>query len=122
MKNKILKLINLILLEIKLIFNKEERTGNNIFKLIINKELCKFGVDYDYVIKHQEIDGKKWFEYYTFNKPKEYKSWEAYSLRVIRWYDNTTKEQAKKRFSMISLNYSLVLNFDYKLLDKPIKK
>ena len=122
MKNKILKLINLILLEVKLIFNKEERTSNNIIKLIINKELWRFGVDYDYVVKHQKIDGKKWFEYYTFNSPKEYRSWERYSLRVIKWYYTSTKEQAQKEFSMVSLNYSLVLNFDYKLLDKPIKK
>lgn len=122
MKNRILKWINLVFLEIKLIFNKEERTSTNIIKLIINKELYKFGIDYDYVVKHQEIDGKRWFEYYTFDNPKEYLSWERYSLRVIRWYYTSTKEQAKKEFSMLSLNYSLMFNFDYKLLDKHIKK
>ena len=122
MKKVFLKWINLILLEIKLLFNKTERTNENVIKLIINRELCNFGIDYDYIIKNQIIDTQKWYEYYSFNKPKDYISWEKYSIRVIRMYLGLSKEKAKKEFSFISLNYSLFFNFDYKLLDKMIKK
>ncbi len=60
MKNVFLKWINLILLEITLIFNKRKRTNDNVIRLIINRELCKYGVDYDYVKRNRIIDGLSW--------------------------------------------------------------
>ena len=122
MKNVFLKWINLILLEITLIFNKRKRTNDNVIRLIINRELCKYGVDYDYVKRNRIIDGLSWYEYYKFKNPKEYISWEKYSIRIITTYYGVTREKAKREFSFISLNYSLFFDFDYKLLDNIITK
>ena len=95
MKNVFLKWINLILLEITLIFNKRKRTNDNIIRLIINRELCKYGVDYDYVKRNHIIDDLTWYEYYKFKNPKEYISWEKYSIRIISTYYGVTREKAK---------------------------
>ena len=52
-KDVIKKWLNLKFFELKLCLFKSKRTTNNVIKLIINKELLKFGVDYDYIVKNQ---------------------------------------------------------------------
>ena len=55
-KDVIKKWLNLKFFELKLCLFKSKRTTINVIKLIINKELLKFGVDYDYIVKNQKIN------------------------------------------------------------------
>ena len=55
-RDVIKKWLNIKFFELKLCLFKSKRTTNNVIKLIINKELLKFGVDYDYIVKNQKIN------------------------------------------------------------------
>lgn len=85
-KSVIKKWLNLKFFELKLCLFKSKRTTNNVIKLIINKELLKFGVDYDYVVKNQKINNEMWYEYYKFANEKEYSQWRKYSIKAITKY------------------------------------
>ena len=40
-------------------------------RLMISKELEKYGVDYNYVMEHQQIEDIPWYSYYKFDSKEE---------------------------------------------------
>ena len=121
-KDVIKKWLNIKFFELKLCLFKRKRTTKNVIKLIINKELLKFGVDYDYIVKNQKINNEMWYEYYKFANEKEYLQWRKYSVKAIKKYLGYSKKTANKEFSFFSLNYSLKFDFDYNGLDDTSNK
>jgi hypothetical protein len=57
---------------------KKLRIGDpKIPRKLIDKMLEKYGVDYDYIMDNQKIEGKLWCSYYTWTQKEsnEYKKW-----------------------------------------------
>ena len=98
-------------LEILMLFLKRHNRKKHLLKILVNKMLWKFGADYDYVIKHPDIEGKPWYTYYTW-KNKDYEKWRKYSIKMIRRYFVHNKEMAEREFSWISLYYALHITDD----------
>lgn len=62
-----------------------------VAKYLLNKMLKPHGVDFDYIMQHQEIDGKPWYIHYTWTEDAQSKfivegiDYIRKTLRVPRW-------------------------------------
>lgn len=56
---------------------KRKMTQDEFCIMAINKMLEKHNVDFDFVSKNQKIDGKEWFQHYTWTEKESeiYKKW-----------------------------------------------
>ena len=88
---------------------KKLKVGNpEIARALFNKMLEKHGVDYDYVMVNQYIDGLVWCSHYSWTQEEsdEYKKW------YIKFYqENVTPRYSKKflehQWSWFNLQYGL---------------
>lgn len=85
-----------------------------ISEILINKELEKYNVTVD-DIKCQEgvIDGKNWFQYYTFDNEEEFLSWKNFCINFLttKVSPKLTKKSAEKEFMWFNLMYGLKVNY-----------
>lgn len=79
---------------------------DNLIKELINKELEPHGVDFDFVVANERIDGVDWFWYYTMTEDaeKEFKTW---AVKRIKEVLKCSKERAEREYSGFSLMYGL---------------
>lgn len=78
---------------------------DKITKEYINRQLATHGVDFDYVMDHQIIGNKSWYEYYTITQElnDELYDWLKKELKkAVR-----IQKIADINASMIHLNYGL---------------
>lgn len=95
-------------------FYKYAKSKDEVIKMIINKQLKPYKVDFDYVVKNPQIEGIDWFIYYTFNSEKEYNKWKKYSIKLLRKHIVYSEELAKKEFLWIDLYCGLKHNYEIK--------
>lgn len=62
-------------------------------KILINKMLEKHGVDYDYVMANQEINGVLWSTHYSWTQ-KESDAYQKWWIDFL--YNNVTPKRTKK--------------------------
>lgn len=84
-----------------------------MLRMFVDAELRPFGVKMSDVEGEENgiIDGKKWFEYYTFKTKSQEEVWKEYCSRIFRrhaypWY--VEKRRFNKEFCWISLQYGLL--------------
>ena len=85
------------------------------YENMINKELEPYGVTYTELIENKEnqlIDGKQWFEHYTFKNEDEYNNWENYCVDYLIKDVGMSRKNAEREFSWFSLGYSLKIEND----------
>lgn len=95
------------------------QNSESIVRLIINKQLEKYNVDYDYIKANPEIDGKPWYQYYTFDSEQEYNDWKDYCMELLtkQVRPKYSKELASKEFLWIDLMWGLKCNYSV-IIDK----
>lgn len=84
---------------------KEEKT-KKLAKKILDKMLEKYNIDTDYVGQNQEIDGVKWFEYYTFTT-EEFEQWKDWAIKEIRKTMRWSKKRSESEFGYLNLMFGL---------------
>ena len=106
------KIINWLVQLDDWLYYRNRKSKDEIVRLIINKQLKPYKVDYDYVIKNPQINGEDWFRYYRFNNEKEFEKWKRYSIKLLkRHVTQGSEEIANREFSMIDLYYGLMHNY-----------
>lgn len=89
---------------------KKERDNNVIIRTILNKMLEKHGVDFDYIMKNQEIDGKNWFDYYTMTQEED-DAWREWSMNYLK-STYIRKERREPEFNWLRLMWGLRIKED----------
>ena len=92
-------------------YYRHKKSEEEVYRLIINKQLKPFGFNYDYVIKNPEIEGESWFTYCTFNSEREYNKWKKYSINLIKKNITRSDKLARKEFAWIDLYCGLKHNY-----------
>lgn len=89
---------------------KKERDNTVIIKTILNKMLEKHGIDAEYVMEHQEIDGELWYEHYTMTQ-KEFDVWKEW---VMNYFKSTyiSKFNREREFDSVNLMWGLKIKED----------
>lgn len=106
------KIINWLVQLDDWLYYRNRKSKDEIIRLIINKQLKPYKVDYDYVIKNPQINGEDWFRYYRFNNEKEFEKWKRYSIKLLkRHVTQGSEEIANREFSMIDLYCGLMHNY-----------
>lgn len=74
--------------------------------ILINKMLEKHGVDYDYVVKNQHIDGVPWYRHFTWNvsEEDEYSKWFVERFKKVHKYP---VKLAKRELAYFLLQWGL---------------
>ena len=88
---------------------KKLKVGNpEIAKALFNKMLEKHGVDYDWVMANQEIDGRVWCSHFDWTQEEsdEYKKW------FIDFFQNNvspirSKKLLEREWQWFNLMYGL---------------
>lgn len=75
-------------------------------KIIINKMLKPYKIDYDHVIKNPMINGEPWFTYYTMTSD-QYNKLKKFSINVLMINEGFTKDYAIKEFAWMNLMWGL---------------
>jgi hypothetical protein len=80
----------------------------NIIETIVNKELEKYNVNYNYVLANPIIDGEPWFQHYTMTQ-EEYIAWEKFCMDFLmkNMKPRPSKITAEKKFLGINLCFGL---------------
>jgi hypothetical protein len=80
-----------------------------VVKVLIDKMLEPFNSSFDEVQANPEIEGKPWFQYYTFKTLEDFEKFKEFF--ILTFTKNTrpafTKSQAEKEFSWFNLMYGL---------------
>jgi len=78
----------------------------NFVKEWINKQLQKHGVDFEYVLKNQEIEGEIWCTYYTCTQEEadELKKWALAEMKKrFKW----SKRMSESQYGWLNLMWGL---------------
>jgi hypothetical protein len=78
----------------------------NFVKEWINKQLQKHGVDFEYVLKNQQIEGELWCTHYTCTQEEadELKEWAFAEMKKrFKW----SKRMCESQYSWISMMWGL---------------
>lgn len=78
---------------------------------LVNLQLRKHGVDYDYVLENPMIDGQYWFSKYTLTE-EESEKFEAEALEIIRDKLKCTVARARKEFTWFNLQWGLRVEYE----------
>ena len=90
--------------------NREQKQAI-VFMFLINKMLKPHGVDIEYVMQNKEIEGKPWYQYYTWTEEEERKYKKeaiAYLRQVFYW----SKKRAEKELLYFLMNYGLKAKYE----------
>lgn len=77
-----------------------------VIRILINKMLEPYKVDYDYIKENPVIDGKNWYTYYTMSEEQE-KEFEAFAVDVLKKELRLNQVRAESEYSWFSLMYGL---------------
>ena len=78
----------------------------NFVKEWINKQLQKHGVDFEYVLKNQQIEGKLWCTHYTCTQEEadELKKWALAEMKKrFKW----SKRMGESQYAWLNLMWGL---------------
>ena len=78
----------------------------NFIKELISKQLEKHGVDFDYVLKNQTIDGKLWCTHFTCT-PEEADQLKEWAISEMRKRFKWSKRLCESQYSWFYLMYGL---------------
>lgn len=79
-----------------------------IVKKLVDKMLEPYGVNYDYVVENQFIEGEDWYMHYTWDTAEE-RDFRTWAVKEIRKHFKCTKEKAEKEYDMFNLMWGLRL-------------
>ena len=67
---------------------------NLTFRQLVDKMLEPHGVNYDYVVKNPMIDGKHWYDHYTWTKDEqnEFIRWAVDLVRAKHYWNRDLAE------------------------------
>lgn len=77
-----------------------------VIRILINKMLEPYKVDYDYIKENPVIDGKNWYTYYTMSEEQE-KEFEAFAIDVFKKELKLNQVRAESEYSWFFLMYGL---------------
>lgn len=77
-----------------------------LIKSLVDKMLEPHGVDYNYVMSNPEIEGKRWYQYYTWTY-KEFDEFKVWAIKEIKKHEKVSEEIAKKKFGYFHLQFGL---------------
>lgn len=77
-----------------------------IVKDLVNLQLRKHGVDYDFVIENPRIEEQYWFSYYPMTE-EESANFKAEAIQLIREQLKCTKARAEKEYMWFNLQWGL---------------
>lgn len=86
-----------------------------IVEILINKELEKYSVTVDDIKRDGcIINGKDWYQYYTFDSEEEFLSWKNFCIEFLttRVSPKRSRECAEEEFMWINLQYGLKYNYN----------
>lgn len=89
---------------------------NEATKILINKMLEKYNVDYDYIFDNQEIDGVPWYQYYTWTQ-EESDKYKEFFIDFLRHNikPKFLKKQAIREWDWFNLMYGLKIKDENRL-------
>jgi hypothetical protein len=82
-------------------------------KVLIDKMLEPYNSSYDYVLANPEIEGKPWYQYYTYKSEEDLQKFKDFFILTLT--KNTTpkftQKIAEKEWSWFNLMYGLKEEF-----------
>lgn len=93
---------------------KKYKVGSDeMGRVIIEKMLEKYNINFDYLLKHSTIDEVPWYDYYTFTTEEaaQFKAWVIEFLQKECTPKRTLK-QAEKDYAWFYLEYGLKIKDD----------
>lgn len=64
------------------------------------------GVDYNYVMSNSEIEGKRWYQYYTWTY-KEFDEFKVWAIEQIMKSEAIDRRVAQNKFEYFIMSYGL---------------
>ncbi len=92
---------------------KYKKKDPKIFKILVGKQLEKYGVTYDYVKEHQQKikdeHGCEWYQYYTFDTKEEFESWQEFCVDFLmkNITPKISRANAEAEFAWLNLSVGL---------------
>lgn len=83
--------------------------GDKVSRLLIDKSLEKYGVDFEYVAEHQETGGVPWYQHYTLTE-KEWEALYTWAIPMIRKNLKCSEKLAQELFDWHDLMYGLKID------------
>lgn len=85
-----------------------------LLKLIINKQLENYGVTMEHVLENPEIEGKPWYQHYTFDSKQEYDNWRNFCKELFtkKVFPKVSVKRFENSFVWIDLQYGLKRNYE----------
>ena len=84
-----------------------------VLRIIIDAELKKYGVNMQYVTDHPDINGERWYYYYTFDSEKEFNKWKKFSNKMLKKaFPYADKFILDREFSMLNLMWGLRTSYE----------
>lgn len=77
-----------------------------VVKDLVNLQLRKHGVDYDFIMENPRIEEQYWFSYYSMTE-EESANFKAEAIQLIREELKCTKARAEKEYDWFHLMWGL---------------
>jgi hypothetical protein len=92
---------------------KYHRDDPKIIEILINKELEKYNITYNDIIKNPKINDVDWYQHYTFDNTQEYETWKSFCKNFLQKEvtPKFTNIEFDKFWPMFDLGYGLKLNY-----------
>ena len=88
-----------------------------VVEIILDKQLEPFGVTMQDMVACPDgrIEGKFWYQFYTFKTKEEYTAWKDWSLNFLATQvsPKKSKKNWEKEFAWLDLQYGLKRDFEY---------
>jgi hypothetical protein len=82
------------------------KSEEDLLKKLISKMVEKYGIDFDYIMEHQIMGNKFWYQYYTTTE-KEWEAFKLWAVNEIKKHYRTSKKFAEKKFLWFDLMWGL---------------
>lgn len=80
-----------------------------VAKYLLNKMLKKYNVDVDYILEHQQIDGKDWYMHYTWTEAEQTKFLEE-GVEYVKKTLRVPTQRAKSIMGMFLLQWGFKID------------
>lgn len=93
---------------------KLKRNDPLIVELMINKQLEKYGINFNNVKDYPEFNGVPWYQNFTFDSKDEFEQWKEYCIHLMthKISPRFTLKSAEKEFMWFNLMFGLKLNYN----------
>lgn len=95
---------------------KYKLPSTELVNLLIDKQLEKYGVTCKQMreLPDGKIEGKDWYDYYTFDSEEEYNKWKEFCLDVLsnQVTPKLPKRLVETEFAMLDLMWGLKRNYE----------